>query len=91
MFFVSKKKLSSFVLNMLNDSAASYKAIALKDIDAQGKRDAFMLHSGQLTVALAVLDYLKGDCKDGKKRNKRSGKSTAGEQSKAGKGKKAVG
>jgi hypothetical protein len=66
MCFISKRKVCNIVLAMMNENASAYNITIKGDIDEQQRRDAFMIQSGQLTMAVGILHQIEGRKKNGK-------------------------
>ena len=86
MWFITKRKVRNMILAVLNESTGAYNSLIKDNVTEQRKRDAFMIQSGQTTMALNILTKLEGRRKNGK--SKRSSKK---QHSKKANSKKAVG
>ena len=56
------------ILELMNNSAQSYNNVIKSEVDEQKKRDAFMVQSGQVTMAVSILSILERRSKNGKPR-----------------------
>ena len=78
---ITKRKVYGIILNELNRCNADYGAYIKTDKTEQEKRDAFMLCSGQTTMAVSILTKLKGGRKNVRANNGRNKKRDAAKHS----------
>lgn len=61
MFLISKRKVRKTILALINKSNTQYNSIVCSaNADQSKKRDAHMLHSGQVSMAITLLNLLGG-------------------------------